>query len=190
MQRSFRRRTDRCGLRLLRERLETRRRPEIATYLAFCDETIQPRLLTELLLLDWDLRTDQGEQPSWDEYLIMLPRFANQIEAAKFKLQAHNIDQNGAGQKPQVPAQVGRFELLEKLGSGASGEVWKAHDTLLRRTVAAKIPRNLHLSEEELSRILREGQSAAELKHPNIAAVHEVGYAEGTAYLISDFIAG
>ncbi len=165
-------------------------RPEIATYLAFCDETIQPRLLTELLLLDWDLRTGQGEQPSWDEYLTKLPRFANQIEAARFKLQAHNIDQNGAGQKPQVPARVGRFELLEKLGSGASGEVWKAHDTLLRRTVAAKIPRNLHLSEEELSRFLREGQSAAELKHPNIAAVHEVGYAEGTAYLISDFIAG
>jgi eukaryotic-like serine/threonine-protein kinase len=165
-------------------------RPEITTYLNFCDATIQPRLLTELLLLDWDLRTSRGEQPSWDEYLTKLPRFANQIEAARFKHQAQLRSEAPANAKRQNLTRIARFELIEKIGSGASGDVWKAHDTLLRRTVAAKIPRNLQLSDEELNQFLREGQAAAELKHPNIAAVHEVGCAEGTAYLISEFIAG
>ena len=165
-------------------------RPEITTYLNFCDATIQPRLLTELLLLDWDLRTSRGEQPSWDEYLTKLPRFANQIEAARFKHQAQLRSEAPANAKRQNLTRIARFELIEKIGSGASGDVWKSHHTLLRRTVAAKIPRNLQLSDEELNQFLREGQAAAELKHPNIAAVHEVGCAEGTAYLISEFIAG
>ena len=165
-------------------------RPEIATYLDCCNATVQPRLLTELLLLDWELRCGHGEQPSWDEYLTKLPRFANQIEAARFKLQAQSFSENSQGTKRRELTRIARFELQEKIGSGATGEVWKGYDTLLQRTVAVKIPRNWHLTEEELSRFLREGQAAAELKHPNIAAVHEVGSAEGTAYLISDYIAG
>ena len=165
-------------------------RPEIAAYLDFCDPPAQPRLLTELLLLDWELRSSRGEQPSWDEYLTKLPRFANQIEAARFKHQAQSLGDTSTRSPQQNLSRIARFELLEKIGSGASGDVWKARDTLLQRIVAAKLPRNLHLTEEELSRFLREGQAAAELKHPNIAAVHEVGCANGTAYLISDFIAG
>ncbi len=165
-------------------------RPEIAAFLDFCDPPAQPRLLTELLLLDWELRTSHGEQPSWDEYLTKLPRFAHQIEAARFKHQAQSFGETSTRLPQQNLSRIARFELLEKIGSGASGDVWKARDTLLQRIVAAKIPRNLHLTEDELSRFLREGQAAAELKHPNIAAVHEVGCANGTAYLISDFIAG
>jgi Protein kinase domain len=86
---------------------------------------------------------------------------------------------------------LGRFELLDLLGNGAFGSVYKARDPELDRTVAIKIPRAGNLAgPEELDRFLREARSAAQLCHPSIVTVHEVGTTDGVAYLVSELVQG
>jgi WD40 repeat protein/tRNA A-37 threonylcarbamoyl transferase component Bud32 len=86
---------------------------------------------------------------------------------------------------------VGKFEILQQVGVGAFGTVYKARDPELDRVVAIKIPRAGNLSSQEDSdRFVREARSAAQLRHPAIVPVHEVGKADGTPYLVSDFVEG
>jgi tetratricopeptide (TPR) repeat protein/tRNA A-37 threonylcarbamoyl transferase component Bud32 len=87
--------------------------------------------------------------------------------------------------------QLGRFELIEPVGMGAFGSVYKARDPELDRIVAIKIPRAGNLAEKsDLDRFLREGRSVAQLQHPAIVAIHEVGLSDGMPYLVSEFIEG
>ena len=76
------------------------------------------------------------------------------------------------------------------MGAGAFGSVWKARDKELDRTVSVKIPRKGQLDETETEQFLREARSAAQLKHPGIVAVHEVGREDGQVYIVSDFVEG
>jgi WD40 repeat protein/tRNA A-37 threonylcarbamoyl transferase component Bud32 len=86
---------------------------------------------------------------------------------------------------------VGKFELIDAVGSGAFGTVYKARDPELDRIVAVKIPRAGNLaSGVDLDRFLREARSVAQLRHPSIVTVHEVGQQEGVPFLVSDFVAG
>jgi WD40 repeat protein/tRNA A-37 threonylcarbamoyl transferase component Bud32 len=86
---------------------------------------------------------------------------------------------------------LGRFELLAAVGSGAFGTVYRAHDPRLDRTVAVKVPRAGNLPDgQELDRFLREARSTAQLRHPAIVPVYEVGQDEGVPYLVSDFVEG
>ena len=64
-----------------------------------------------------------------------------------------------------------------------------AHDTKLDRTVAVKIPRYGQLDKSE-TELFRDARAAAQLKHPNITGVHEVGKQGDTVYIVSDFIEG
>ncbi len=86
---------------------------------------------------------------------------------------------------------VDRFELIEPIGHGAFGTVYKARDPRLDRTVALKVLRAGNLArDEEKARFLRESRSTAQLRHPAIVPVHEVGEYEGNPFIISDFIRG
>ena len=86
--------------------------------------------------------------------------------------------------------QIAHFELIERIGVGGFGTVWKARDTVLDRTVALKLPRRGQLSEQEIDKFLREARAAAQLKHPNIVSVHEVGRTDETVYIVSDLVRG
>ena len=85
---------------------------------------------------------------------------------------------------------LGHFQLLDRLGQGGFREVWKARDTQLDRIVAVKIPRRQYLTEVETEQFLREARAAAQVRHPNIVSVHEIGRADGGIYIATEFIDG
>ncbi len=85
---------------------------------------------------------------------------------------------------------LGHFRLDHQVGEGSFGVVWRAIDTELDRTVAIKIPRREQLSAKEIESFVDEARASATLKHPNIVSVHEIGRAEDTIYIVSDFVDG
>lgn len=85
---------------------------------------------------------------------------------------------------------IDRFELISRLGVGGFGTVWKARDAELDRTVAVKIPRQGQLSAAETEQFLREARAVAQLRHPNIVPVHEVGRDGDALFIVSDVIRG
>jgi WD40 repeat protein/serine/threonine protein kinase len=86
---------------------------------------------------------------------------------------------------------LGKFQLLERVGIGAFGAVWRAKDTELDRTVALKIPHaGLLTLPDELERFHREARAAAQLRHPGIVTVHEVVMLDGLPTIVADFIEG
>ena len=88
------------------------------------------------------------------------------------------------------PRTIGHFKLLERIGAGSFGAVWRACDEELDRTVAVKIPRKGNLDSEGVQQFLREAQATAQLRHPNIVSVHEVGRDGDTLYIVNDFVHG
>jgi len=88
------------------------------------------------------------------------------------------------------PKRIAHFQLTEHLGIGQFGSVWKAKDSTLDRTVAIKIPRKEQLGPDEAEKFLREARAAAQLRHPNIVHVHEVGRAGDTIFIASDYVEG
>jgi len=92
-----------------------------------------------------------------------------------------------AGTTPLGRERLGKFQLVELLGSGAFGNVYKAWDDDLERIVALKIPRT---GAGESERFVREARSAARLQHPNIVGLHEAGQIDGTYYIASEFVPG
>src|SRR5262249_27934180 len=86
---------------------------------------------------------------------------------------------------------LGRFQLLERVGHGGFGAVWKARDPKLDRIVALKILHSgLGTDEAEMQRFGREARATAQLRHPGIVTVHEVLTLDGLAVLVSDFVHG
>jgi hypothetical protein len=85
---------------------------------------------------------------------------------------------------------IRHFQLIERIGMGGCGTVWKARDTRLDRTVAVKIPRLGHLSAAEAEHFFREARVAAQLDHPNIVRVYEIGREGDQVYIVSEFVRG
>jgi len=95
------------------------------------------------------------------------------------------------------PSEIaGRYEVMQRLGAGAFGTVYKAKDKILGRVLAIKTIRLEGLAaqgaslEELLDRFTREAQVSAQLKHPNIVTIYDIGDADGLSYLAMEFIDG
>jgi serine/threonine protein kinase len=86
---------------------------------------------------------------------------------------------------------LGRFQIIEKLGEGGMGEVYKARDTRLDRTVAIKVlPEAVAKDADLRSRFEREARSISSLNHPNICTLYEFDSSEGNDFLVLEYIEG
>jgi tRNA A-37 threonylcarbamoyl transferase component Bud32 len=133
---------------------------------------------------------------------ILCPHCRNPIEVVKlnpheeiacpscgssFRLETESTTdwQNQSGRK------LGKYEVLDTVGQGAFGTVYKGRDPDLDRVVAIKVPRAGNLAgPHELDRFLREARSVAQLRHPSIVSVYEIGQVGSVPYLVSDFVHG
>jgi eukaryotic-like serine/threonine-protein kinase len=87
------------------------------------------------------------------------------------------------------PSEIEEFHLERRLGSGASGDVWLARDTLLERGVALKIASEA-LNDEVRARFRMEARAIARLQHPNVLAVHYAGEVDAHPYLVTELLSG
>lgn len=99
-------------------------------------------------------------------------------------------EQETAAYEAEATRTLGHFILFEQIGTGSFGSVWQAKDTELERTVAVKIPRKGQLDPAEAEQFLREARAAAQLRHPNIVSVYEVGRDVDTVFIVSEYVNG
>jgi len=146
-------------------------------------------LLRELVPLDIEYRRRLGEVPVAQEYATRFPDLDASWLAGLFPTPPNWLSELFPAQ--QAPQTGNRFELLERVGLGACGAVWRARDCRLQRVVALKISHpGLLSSPEALERFHREALGAAQLRHPGIVTIHEVAVHDGLPVLVEDFIEG
>src|SRR5579872_2606922 len=86
---------------------------------------------------------------------------------------------------------LGPYEIQSPLGAGGMGEVYRAHDSRLHRTVAVKLlPTQYSEDAERVRRFEQEARASAALNHPNIIAVHDVGSCGDAFYIVTELLEG
>ena len=93
---------------------------------------------------------------------------------------------------PVLPGQsLLHYRLVEKIGAGGMGDVWRAVDTRLDREVAVKVmSERLAHDTEALARFEREARAVAALSHPNVLALYDVGREDGVSYVVTELLHG
>jgi len=91
----------------------------------------------------------------------------------------------------QNGTRFGPYQVLERIGAGGMGEVWRAQDTTLKRDVAVKaLPESFATDADRLARFRREAEILASLNHPNIATIYGLEQSEGQTVIVMELVAG
>lgn len=187
--------------------------PRLENYLDGGSESERNALLRALLQLEFELLSRQQITPDLASYRARFPRYASLIDAAaqsalqrtgSFHPQASvetSVSRSSVANKPvpvvagasagPIPKQIGRFVIVERLGQGAFGQVFRARDPQLDREVALKVPLpGVLATAQDVERFLREARTAATMHHPNICPVYEVSQDQQNYYIVMALLKG
>ncbi|MBI1791929.1 MAG: serine/threonine protein kinase, partial [Acidobacteria bacterium] len=88
-------------------------------------------------------------------------------------------------------SRLSHYQILDKLGEGGMGAVYRARDTELDRTVAIKVlPAEFARDQERLRRFVQEAKAASALNHPNVAVIYGIGEADGVHFIAMEYVEG
>jgi eukaryotic-like serine/threonine-protein kinase len=158
-------------------------RPKIETFLAGTDGPARAALIRELLRVDVHYRRAAGDEPNAAHYRETVPG----LDSAWL---ASLLVSDRAGARADVPNVPG-YQILGVLGRGGMGVVYRARQLKLNRMVALKMILAGGMADtREIERFRREAEAVAQLQHPNIVQIHEVGDHSGNPYLALEFVDG
>lgn len=190
--------------------------PGIEAILQTIAASERPVFLREFLAIELKCRVRYGEQPNEREYQARFPKHAGLIDEVFHERQQDQAAlpvgetrfserQQSTAPKPVIAQMVPRtvdlpfrpgdvvhdYELLELLGQGGVGAVFKAQHSRLKKVVAIKVLRESLTSDPDaVARFQREMEAVGQLRHPHVVEAHDAGEAEGTHYLVIEYVAG
>ncbi|MFL5328731.1 MAG: WD40 repeat domain-containing serine/threonine protein kinase [Gemmataceae bacterium] len=166
-------------LRRFEDAWRTGPRPNIDDFLY--DDDIS--LHIELVHLDIEYRQKNGEDPSFSEYKARYPQLARE--------QPDTLNDSPSSAQISARPSIPGYEVLEELGRGGMGVVFRARQIALDRFVALKVLRTTHEPTHiELTRLRTEAAAIGRLQHPNIVQIYDVGDTNGRPYLAMELVAG
>jgi len=187
-------------------------RPDPAEFLGAAAGPVRSALLRQLLLLDWDYRRRAGENPRAGDYHTRFPDNSTLIEDVGREM-ARPLDSNGigpggtrdwhtlcsGGRTPDPPGKVAgvetdtdRYDLVQEVGHGGIGVVFRGRDRVLGRELAVKVLREAYRDKPEARRRLtEEARVGSQLQHPAIVPVYELGsFGDGRPYFTMKLVEG
>jgi serine/threonine protein kinase len=183
-------------------------RPRIEEFLADAPEPERRALLRALLALKIELRSKSGDKPTPAEYEHRFPGHSELIKAVFAEALSLNESGRSPGNgepgtvdeitplpsesPPALPDRIGRYKVCGHLGSGKFGDVYLAHDDLMDRRVAIKVPSAwLVASQSAKHQFLSEARSVARLQHEGIVRAYDFGQeADGRCFIVYEFVEG
>jgi tetratricopeptide (TPR) repeat protein len=152
---------------------------------ALCADPVQA---AELIYHEFILQRNAGETPDWDSLLGQFPEYA---EPLRLYREADEIVEGADAPSGRSAMQLGGYDLLEEVGRGGMGIVYRARERNLDRTVAIKRIRGGPLADDDaIHRFLKEAKAVSRLNHPHIVQIYCVGDCEGEPFISLEFVEG
>ena len=153
------------------------------------------------LLIEWEEMLEQGQKVSAEQLCQDCPQLIEEMEkriealrATAWLLKDHEEGRDAStaiGMDQSGTVLAGRYRLDQLIGEGGFGRVWRGFDLELQRTIAIKVPSAGRLSSsDQAESFLAEARRVAQLKHPHIVSIHDVGRDAGLVFFVSDWIEG